>query len=62
MGDFNNQIGENCIDTFMYQHDFQSVNNETSFYEILIIPVVFFLTKIPRTFYETETFFTSLSV
>ena len=39
-GDFNCQIDENCIATFMYQHNLQSINKEPSCYKILIIPVV----------------------
>ena len=26
--DFNSQIGKNCIDTFMYQHNLQSIVRE----------------------------------
>ena len=32
-GDFTSQIAENCIDTFMYQHNLQSTNKEASCYK-----------------------------
>ena len=32
-GDFNSQIGENCIGTFMYQHNLQSINKEPLCYK-----------------------------
>ena len=38
-GNFNGQIGENCTDTFMYQHNLQSINKEPLRYKNLIIPV-----------------------
>ena len=62
-GDFNSQIGEDCIDTFMYQHNLQSINKEPSCYENPDNPscLDLFLTNSPRSFYQTETFFTGLS-
>ena len=32
-GDFNNETGENWIETFMYQHSLQSINKEPSCYK-----------------------------
>ena len=62
-GDFNSQIGENCIDTFMYQHNLQSKNKEPSCYKNPnnASCIDLFLTNSPRSFYQTETFFTGLS-
>ena len=62
-GDFNSQIGENCVDTFMYLHNLQSINKEPSCYKNPNNPsfIDLFLTNSPRRFYQTETFFTSLS-
>ena len=62
-GDFNSQIGENCIDTFMYQHNLQSINKEPSCYKNPNNPscIDIFLTNSPRSFYQIETFFTGLS-
>ena len=52
-GDFNSQIGENCIDTFMYQHNLQSINKEPSCYKNPNNPscIDLFLTNRPRSFY-----------
>ena len=62
-GVFNSQIGENCIGTFMYQRNLQSINKEPSCYKISINSscIDLFLTNSPRSFYYTETFFTGLS-
>ena len=62
-GDFNSQIGGNCIDTFMYQHNLQSINKEPSCYKNSSNPscIDLFQTNSPRSFYQTETFFTGLS-
>ena len=62
-GDFNSQIGENCIEAFMYQHNLQSINKEPSCYKNPNNPscIDLFLTNSPRSFYQTETFFTGLS-
>ena len=50
--DFNSQIGENCIDTFMYQHNLQSINKEPSCYKNPNNPscIDLFLTTSPRSF------------
>ena len=48
VGDFNTQIGETCLDTFLYQHDLESC-------------IDFILTNNPRSFFKTNTFFTGLS-
>ena len=57
-GDFNSQIGENCIETFLYQHNLQSINEEHSCYKNPNNPscIDFFLTNNPRRFYQTEIF------
>ena len=49
-GDFNSQIDENCIDTFMYQH--KSINKEPSCYKNPNNPsyIDFFLTISRRSF------------
>ena len=62
-GDFNSQIGENCIDTFLDEHNLQSVNKEPSCYKNPNNPsrIDLFLTNSPRSFYQTETLFTGLS-
>ena len=62
-GDFNSQIAENCIDTFMYEHNLQSTNKEASCYKNPNNPscIDLFLTNSPRSFCKTETFFTGLS-
>ena len=54
---------ENCINTFMYQRNLQSINKEPSCYKIPNNPsyIDLFLTNSPRSFYQTETFFTGLS-
>ena len=61
--DFNSQIGENCIDTFMYQHNLQSINKQPSCYKNPNNPscIGLFLTNNPKSFYQTEIFFTGLS-
>ena len=52
-GVFNSQIGENCIGTFTYQRNLQSINKEPSSYKISINPscIDLFLTNSPRSFY-----------
>ena len=62
-GTFVSQIDENCIDTFMYQHNLQSINKEPSCYKNPNNPSCtdLFLTNRPRSFYQTETFIAGLS-
>ena len=62
-GDFNSQISENCIDTFMYHHNLQSIIKEPSCYKNPNNPscIDLFLRNSPRRFYQTETFFADLS-
>ena len=57
-GDFNSHIGENCIDTLMYQHNLQSINKEPPCYENANNPsrIDLFLTNSLRSFYQIETF------
>ena len=57
VGDFNSQIGKNCIDTFMYQHSLQSINKEPSCFKNPNNPscIDLFLTNSPQRFYQTKT-------
>ena len=48
--DFNAQVGEKCLDTFLYQHKL----NLPSCIDLI-------LTNTPRSFFDTETYFTGLS-
>ena len=52
-GGFNSQTRESCIDTFMYQHNLQSINKEPSCYKNPNNPscIDLFLTNRPRSFY-----------
>ena len=62
-GDFNGQIGKNCIDTFMHHHNLQSIYKEPTCYKNTnnSSGIDLFLTNSPSRFYQTETFFTGLS-
>ena len=62
VGGFNSRISENCIDNFMYQHNLQSINKEPLCYKNPNNPscIDLFLINSPRSFYQTETFFTGL--
>ena len=61
-GDFNAQIGETYLDTFLYQHELKNVNNEPTCYKNSEHPscIDFILTNNPRSFFKTSTLFTVL--
>ena len=61
-GDFNAQIGETYLDTFLYQHELKNVNNEPRCYKNSEHPscIDFILTNNPRSFFKTSTLFTVL--
>ena len=63
IGDFNAQEGEKCLDTFLYQNELKSLNNEATCYKnpnnASCIDLI--LTNSPRNFFNTETYFTGLS-
>ena len=56
--DFNSQICENYINTFIYHHNLQSINKEPSCYKNSNNPscIYLFLKSRPRSFYQTKTF------
>ena len=62
-GDFNAQEGEKCLDTFLYKHEIKSLNKEATYYKNpnkrSCIDLI--LTNSPRSFFNTETYFTGLS-
>ena len=62
VGDFNTQIGETCLDTFLHQHELENVNKEPTCYKNSEnpSPIDFTLTNNPRSFFKTNTFFTGL--
>ena len=62
-GDFNAQEGEKCLDTFLYQHELKSLNKEATYYKNPNKPswIDVILTNSPRSFFNTETYFTGLS-
>ena len=62
IGDFNAQIGETCLDTFLYQYELENVNKEPTCYKNSEnpSPIDFTLTNNPRSFFKTNTFFTGL--
>ena len=62
-GDFNAQEGEKCLDTFLYQHELKSLNKEATYYKNPNKPscIDLILTNSPRSFFNTETYFTGLS-
>ena len=57
-------VSGNCIDSFMYQQDLQSMNNQSSCYKDLnyLSCRDLFQKKSMRIFYKTETFFTGLPI
>ena len=59
-GDFNAQEG---LDTFLYQHELKSLNKEATCYKNPNKPscIDLILTNSPRSFFNTETYFTGLS-
>ena len=62
-GDFNALKGEKCLDTFLYQHELKSFNKEGTCYRNPNKPILIdlILTNSPRSFFNTETYFTGLS-
>ena len=60
--DFNAQIRETYLDTFLYQHELENMNKEPTRYENSENPgcIRFILTNNPRSFFKTNTFFTVL--
>ena len=63
VGDFNAQIGETCLDTFLYQHELKNVNEEPTCYKNSENPscIDFILISNPRSFFKTSMLFTGLS-
>ena len=63
VGDFNAQIGETYLDTFLCQHELKNVNKNPTSYKNSENPscIYFILTNNPRRFFKTNTFFTELS-
>ena len=63
VGDFNAQIRETCLDTFLYQHELKNVNKEPTCYKNSgnSSCIDFILTNNPRSFFKTITPFTGLS-
>ena len=63
VGDFNAEIGETCLDTFLYQHQLKNVNKELICYKNSENPswIDFILTNNPRSFSKTSSLFTGLS-
>ena len=61
--DFNAEIGETCLDAFLYQHELQNVNKEPTCYKNSENPncIGFILTNNSRSFFKTNTLFTGLS-
>ena len=61
--DFNAQEGEKYLDTFLHQHELKFLNKEATRYKnqnkSSCLDLI--LTNIPRTFLNTETYFTALS-
>ena len=62
VGDFNAEIGETCLDTFLYQHQLKNVNKELICYKNSENPswIDFILTNNPRSFSKTSSLFTGL--
>ena len=62
-GDFNAQEREKCLDTFLYQHELKSLNKEATCYKNPNKPsrIDLILKNSPRSFFNTETYFTGLS-
>ena len=58
--DFNSQIRETYLDTFLYQHELENMNKEPTRYENSENPGCIILTNNPRSFFKTNTFFTVL--
>ena len=62
-GDFNVEEGKKCLDTFLYQPELKYFNKEANCYKnpdkSSCIDLI--LTNSPRSFFNTETYFTALS-
>ena len=63
IGDFNAQIGETHLDTFLYQHELANINKEPTCYKNSENPscIDFILSNRPKSFFKTNTVFTGLS-
>ena len=59
VGDFNAQIGETCLDTFLYQHELKNVNKEPTCYKNSENPscIDFILTNNPRSLQNEYDFY-----
>ena len=62
-GDFNAELGETHLDTFLYQHDFKNINKEPTCFKNIDNPscIDFFFTNSPKSFFNTDSFFIGLS-
>ena len=62
-GDFNAAEGDKCLDIILYQHELKSLNKEATCYKNPNKPkcIDLILTNSPRSFFNTETYFTGLS-
>ena len=63
VGDFNAQIVETCLDTFLCQHELKNLNKEPTCYKNSENPscIDFILTNNPRSFFKTSMLFTGFS-
>ena len=63
IGDFNTQIGETHLDTFLYQHKLANINNESTHYKNSKNPscIDFISSDRANIFFKTNTVFTGLS-
>ena len=62
-GDFNAQEGERLLDTFLYQHELHSINNDLTCYKNPNNPgnIDFIRTNCSKSFFKTDTILTGLS-
>ena len=60
----NAQEGEECLDTFLYQHELKSLNKDATCYKNPNKPsyIDLILTNSPRSFFKPGTYFTGLLV
>ena len=63
IGDFNAQIGQTLLDTFLYQYKLANINKEPTCYKNSENPtcIDFILSNRPKSFFKTNTVFTGLS-
>ena len=63
IGDFNAQIGESHLDTFLYQHELANINEEPRCGKNSENPsyIDFALSNRSKSFFKTKTVFTGLS-